>query len=97
MRNQTNSSSLTTSPARSKKDDELPLTPSFMKKPIRPDTASRLKKMFASRGSIPVVQSPKKVATINKKPDFLLQAQEEAEQGMRFNTEKFMLLSLITC
>ena len=54
--------------------------------------------MFASRGSIPVVQSPKKVATINKKPDFLLQAQEEAEQGMRSKTEKFILLSfLITC
>ena len=76
--------SLTTSPARSKQNDELPVTPSFMKKPIRPDTASRLKKMFASRGSIPVVQSPKKVATINKKPDYILQAQEEAELGMRF-------------
>ena len=83
-------SGIVSSPVRSKKDEELPVTPNFMKKPIRADTANKLKKMFLQRSSVPVVPSPKKqqaARTINKRPDFLLQAQLEAQNEAQDQTE----------
>jgi hypothetical protein len=69
-----------------KENNELPLTPNFMKSGIRPDQAQKLKKMFGNRKEIPIVPSPKNdsrqsvLKTINRRPESILQWQQEAQE-----------------
>jgi len=66
-------------------NEELPLTPGFMKSSIRPDRADKIRKMFSARKSIPIVPSPKKnsrqeiLKIINRRPDSIVQRQHEAQ------------------
>ena len=66
-------------------EEELPLTPGFMKSSIRPDRADKIRKMFSARKSIPIVPSPKKdsrqeiLKIINRRPDSIVQRQHEAQ------------------
>ena len=82
-------------------NEELPLTPGFMKSSIRPDRADKIRKMFSARKSIPIVPSPKKnsrqeiLKMINRKPDSIVQRQHDAQVifgNCEFYDENFIFI-----